>query len=160
MNGSNDNIRVVIPLTIRRRNGRPKILPPENMADHQSCAQNPHILKALGRAWAWRRKLERGEVTNAGDLAKLEGVTERFVSRTVRLAYFSPEVLERLVARREWPATSIVGLIDTVYVPWARQPERVFNDIRRQAIPLKSNAGGSARRNAKGQRYRRGGTGE
>ena len=29
MSSPNDTIRVVIPLTIRRRNGRPKILPPE-----------------------------------------------------------------------------------------------------------------------------------
>ena len=60
MNGSNDNIRVVIPLTIRRRNGRPKILPPESVADQQIRAQDPHILKALGRAWAWRRRMESG----------------------------------------------------------------------------------------------------
>ena len=38
MNASDDNIRVVIPLTIRRRNGRPKILPPENVTDQQTRA--------------------------------------------------------------------------------------------------------------------------
>lgn len=160
MNGSNDKIRVVIPLTIRRRNGRPKILPPEHAVEEQSRAQDPHILKALGRAWAWRRRLERGEVTTAGDLAKLEEVTERFVSRTVRLAYLSPEVLERLVTRRERPAISIMELIVTTYLPWARQPERVFSEIRHQNIPLKSNAGGSERRDVNGQRHRRGGTEE
>jgi hypothetical protein len=126
MNGTNDNIRIVIPLTIRRRNGRPKVLPPENLSARQVRAQDPHILKALGRAWAWRRKLDSGEVATAGDLAKLEGVTERFVSRTMRLAYLSPEVLERLVVRREPPAISLVELIDTTYLPWARQAEQVF----------------------------------
>lgn len=160
MTGSNDSIRVVIPLTIRRRNGRPKILPPENMADGEARAQDPHILKALGRAWAWRRRLESGEVATAGDLAKLEEVTERFVSRTVRLAYLSPEVLERLVTRRERPAISIMELIVTTYLPRARQPDRVFSEIQNQDIPLKSNAGGSERRDVNGQRYRRGGTGE
>lgn len=126
MNGSNDNIRVVIPLAIRRRNGRPKILPPESVADQQVSAQDPHILKALGRAWAWRRRLESGEVTTAGDLAKLEGVTERFISRTMRLAYLSPEVLEQLVVRREPPAISVMELIDANHLPWAAQAERVF----------------------------------
>ena len=28
----------------------------------QSRIQDPHNLKALGRAWSWRRKFERGEV--------------------------------------------------------------------------------------------------
>jgi hypothetical protein len=49
-------------------------------------AQDPHILKALGRAQAWRRKLESGEMAMAGEIAKAEKVTDRFVSRTMRLA--------------------------------------------------------------------------
>jgi hypothetical protein len=122
----NDTIRVVIPLAIRRRNGRPKVLPPENVAARQSRAQDPHILKALGRAWAWRRKLESGEASTVGDIARAEKVTDRFVSRTMRLAFLSPEVLERLVVRQEPPATSLAELIDATYLPWATQAERVF----------------------------------
>jgi hypothetical protein len=123
---SSDNIRVVIPLAIRRRNGRPKILPPDNVKEFQSPAQDPHILKALGRAWAWRRRLETGEAATASDIAKAEKVTDRFVSRTMRLAYLSPDVLERLVIRREPPAISVLELIQATYLPWARQAERVF----------------------------------
>lgn len=126
MTGSSDNIRVVIPLAIRRRNGRPKILPPDNVKEFQSPAQDPHILKALGRAWAWRRRLETGEAATASDIAKAEKLTDRFVSRTMRLAYLSPDVLERLVIRREPPAISVLELIQATYLPWARQAERVF----------------------------------
>lgn len=126
MNGSNDNIRVVIPLAIRRRNGRPKILPPESALEAETRGQDPHILKALGRAWAWRRRLETGEAATASDIATAEKVTDRFVSRTMRLAYLSPDVLERLVVRREPPAISLVELIDATYLPWTRQAERVF----------------------------------
>ena len=128
MNGSNDNIRVVIPLTIRRRNGRPKILPPESVADEQVRAQDPHILKALGRAWAWRRRLESGDVATAGDLAKLEGVTERFVSRTMRLAFLSPVALERLLLMRQPPALSWYHLVSVTSTPWREQLECIFGN--------------------------------
>jgi hypothetical protein len=124
--GSNDNIRVVIPLAIRQRNGRPKILPPENVADQQTSAQDPHILKALGRAWAWRRKLESGELATVSDIAKAEKFTDRFISRTMRLAYLSPEVLERLVIMRQPTAVSWNDLVRTSYLPWAGQTERVL----------------------------------
>lgn len=127
MSGSNDNIRVFIPLTIRRRNGRPKILPPESVMDQQVRAQDPHILKALGRAWAWRRRLESGEVATAGDLAKMEGVTERFVSRTMRLAFLSPDVLQRLLLVRQAPAVSWYDLVSLTSAPWSEQVKRVFN---------------------------------
>ena len=126
MNGSNDNIRVIIPLTIRRCNGRPKILPPDSVADHLARAQDPHILRALGRAWAWRRRLESGEVATAGDLAKLEGVTERFVSRTMRLAFLSPDALDRLLLLRQPPAATWSDLVSSTSKPWSQQPKHIF----------------------------------
>jgi hypothetical protein len=123
---SGETVRVLVPLSIRRRNGRPKILPPENALEAEIRGQDPHILKALGRAWAWRRRLETGEAATAGDIAKAERVTDRFVSRTMRLAYLSPEVLERLVVGREPPAISVLELIEATYLPWAKQAAAVF----------------------------------
>ena len=127
MTQTNDTTRVFIPLTQRRRNGRPRILPPEPEAHFQSRSQDPHILKALGRAWAWRRRLEAGEVATINEIAKAEGFTDRFVSRMVRLAYLSPDVLERLVISRDPPSVSVNELIDATYLPWAKQMGRVFD---------------------------------
>jgi hypothetical protein len=101
-------------------------MPPENVAARQARAQDPHILRALGRAWAWRRRLESGEVATAGDLAKLEGVTERFVSRTMRLAYLAPDVLEQLLLMRQSPAVSGHDLVSVSSAPWRDQPARIF----------------------------------
>ncbi len=126
MTQTNDTTRVFIPLTQRRRNGRPRILPPEPDAHFQSRSQDAHILKALGRAWAWRRRLETGEAATIQEIAKAEGFTDRFVSRMVRLAYLSPDVLERLVISRDPPSVSVTQLIDTTYMPWAEQMGRVF----------------------------------
>lgn len=126
MTSANDNIRVVIPLSIRRRNGRPRILPPEDVLEQQMRVQDPHILKALGRAWAWRRRLESGEVATAGDLAKLEWVTERFVSRTMRLAFLSPDTLERLLLKRQPPGVSWYDLVSVTSTPWSEQSDLIF----------------------------------
>jgi hypothetical protein len=115
------NMRVFVPLTVRRRNGRPRVLPPENASELQWQTQDPHILKALGRAWAWRRKLESGEAATVGDIAKAEKVTDRFVSRTMRLAYLSPDVLERLVVGREPPTVTVNELIGLTYLLWTHQ---------------------------------------
>lgn len=50
MSGSSDTIRVVIPLSIRKRNGRPKILPPEDHCTRVGRTQDPHVLPAIARA--------------------------------------------------------------------------------------------------------------
>lgn len=127
MTKPDDTIRVVIPLNVRKRNGRPKILPPENIYEQETRTQDPHILKALGRAWAWRRRLDNGEASTVSDIAREEDVTDRFVSRTMRLAYLDPDVLERLLVNRQPPSVSWQDLVGTTYLPWLKQNERVFS---------------------------------
>ena len=123
MSKAPETMRVIVPLTIRKRNGRPKILPPEKagIADNETPVQDPHILRALGRAWAWRRMLESGKAATIDDIAAAENVTARFVSRTMRLAYLAPEVLERLVLWRVPSALSLQQLIEVTYLPWREQ---------------------------------------
>jgi hypothetical protein len=101
MTNAPETIRVVIPLTIKRRNGRPRILPPPDIeAADGGSATDPRLLRAIARAWDWRRRLDRGEVATLKDIADTEGVTVPFISRFLRLAYLSPEVLERLLIHR------------------------------------------------------------
>lgn len=127
MTGSTGTIRVVIPLTIRKRNGRPKILPPDDVTAREGRTQDPHVLRAIARAWSWRRKLESGAATTIQDIAAAEKVSDRFVGRMLRLAYLSPEVLERLVIRRVPPALSLNDLVAVTDQPWAEQMGIVFD---------------------------------
>ena len=126
MTSGSDTIRVVIPLTIRKRNGRPKILPPEDAGMSSGRAQDPHVLRAIARAWSWRRKLEAGEHATLVDIAAAEQVADQFVSRMLRLAYLSPDVLEALVITRKSPTVSIYDLAAVAERPWAEQLDAVF----------------------------------
>ena len=57
-------------------------------------------------------------------------MTGRFVSRIMRLAYLSPEVLQRLLHQREPPAVSVNDMINVTYLPWAEQMGRVLDQRR------------------------------
>jgi hypothetical protein len=126
MTGTTDTIRVVIPLAIRKRNGRPKILPPDEVTVREGRSQDPHVLRAIARAWSWRRQLETGAASTIQDIAATEKVSDRFVSRIMRLAYLSPEVLEHLVIRRIPPSLSLNDLVTVADRPWAEQMAAVF----------------------------------
>lgn len=126
MTSSSNTIRVVIPLTIRKRNGRPKILPPEDAGMASGRMQDPHVLRAIARAWSWRRKLEGGEYSTILDIAAAEQVSDQFVSRVLRLAYLSPDLLEVLVITRKFSAVSIYDLTAVAERPWAEQTAAVF----------------------------------
>ena len=122
-----ETLRVHIPLTLRNRGGRPRILPPKEIEVAMERGQDARLLRAIGRAWDWRRKLERGDVNTIADLAREEGISDRYVSRVIRLAWLAPSVLERLVLRREPTVLSIFDLCGVAELPWVEQPGRVFD---------------------------------
>lgn len=119
-------LRVVIPLAIRKRNGRPRILPPADLQATEPAQQEPHVLRAIARAWCWRRQLEEGTVSTIQDIAAAEKLSDRFVSHRMRLAYLAPAVLERLVTHRAPTPLSLNDLIAATRLPWPDQAKIVF----------------------------------
>lgn len=122
-----ETLRVHIPLTMRNRGGRPRILPPKEIEVAMDRGQDARLLRAIGRAWDWRRRLERGDMNTITDLAREEGISDRYVSRVIRLAWLAPSVLERLVLRREPTVLSIFDLCGVAELPWVEQPGLVFD---------------------------------
>ncbi len=125
-----DTIQVFVPLKVRKKNGRPKILPPADYLPSEDQTQDPHILRAIGRAWSWRRRMEAGEFGTVRDLAIAVNLAERHVSRQLRLAYLAPEVLKRLVYKREATAVTELKLSDCAALPWHEQADVVFDGAK------------------------------
>jgi hypothetical protein len=120
-------LTVFIPLTVRKRNGRPKIMPPaEMMPDYDDKGVDPHILRAIAKAWSWRRKLDSGQVATIQDIATAEDVTPVYVGRMLKLAYLAPAVLERLLIARRAPAVSVKDVGLAADLPWLEQDDAVF----------------------------------
>ena len=124
-------IQIFVPLKVRKKNGRPKILPPDDYLPSEDQTQDPHILRAIGRAWAWRRRMEAGEFGTVRDLALAVNLAERHVSRQLRLAYLAPDVLKRLVLRRDAVAVTEINLSNCAALPWVEQVKVAFDDAER-----------------------------
>ena len=54
----------------------------------------------------------------------------------MRLAYLSPDVLERLLVWREPPSATLLQMIEATYLPWAEQMGRVYDGKRSTARDL------------------------
>jgi hypothetical protein len=59
--------------------------------------------------------------------AVLKCISDRYVSRIIRLAWLSPLVLERLVLQREPTVLTLKDLCGASELPWVDQPGRVFD---------------------------------
>ena len=88
---------------------------------------DPHILRAIAKAWSWRRKLDSGRVATIQDIATAEDVTAVYVGRVLKLAYLAPAVMERLLIERTPPAQSIKDLAMTAEQPWGEQNSAAFD---------------------------------
>lgn len=119
-------IRVIIPLAIRKRNGRPKIMPPSNPVEANEAHVEAHVLRAVAKAWSWRRKLEAGKASTNLDLAHVEDVSDRYIGRMIKLAYLAPAVLEKLLLQRCPLAVSLKDLTVIADLPWAEQVAAAF----------------------------------
>ena len=84
----------IIPLAIRKRNGRPEILPPTDPAASNDAAVETHVLRAVANAWSWQRKLEAGQASTNLDLARTQEISDRYIGRMIKLAYL-PRRLSR-----------------------------------------------------------------
>lgn len=128
MTMAKDSIRVLNPLKVRQKNGRPKVLPPADHRPSEDQAQDPQILRAIGRAWEWRRRMEAGEFATVQERAEADGLAERPVSHQLRMAYLAPEVLKRLICGREASAVSLYDLCFLVGEAEGMQVGRAVGD--------------------------------
>jgi hypothetical protein len=80
-----ETITVHIPLTFRKRGGRKMVVAP----DGSGWAPRPRVdnamVKALARAFRWRKMLDEGAYGTIQDLARAKGVHATYVSRFLRL---------------------------------------------------------------------------
>ena len=53
MMNPDESIQILVPLKVRKQNGRPKIMPPATYRPSEDRTQDPHIPRAIGPAWGW-----------------------------------------------------------------------------------------------------------
>src|SRR3546814_19340710 len=100
------------------------------MAPDTGGGIDPHVLKAIAKAWSWRRKLESGAAATIQDIAAAEGVSDRYVGRMLRLAYLASTVLAKLLIRRVPPAVSVKEMAAAYELPLAEQAPSVQSEDR------------------------------
>ena len=59
------------------------------------------MVKALARAFRWRRMLDEGALGTLEDLARAKGVNATYVSRILRLTLLAPEIVEAILDGRQ-----------------------------------------------------------
>ena len=122
MTGAAQILTVRVPLTIRKqRGGRKLVLTPGGMANRGASAADTTLVKALARAFRWRRMMETGRFATLNELAAAEKINSSYVSRLLRLTLLAPNVVEAILDGRQPEGMTLPGLMEPFPVEWQRR---------------------------------------
>lgn len=116
-----ETITVHIPLTFRKRGGRKLVVTP----DGAEWAPRPRVdnamVKALARAFRWRKMLDEGVHGTINDLAKAKRLAPSYVSSILRLTLLAPEIVEAVLDGRQPAGLQLDDLLAGFPLEWVEQ---------------------------------------
>ncbi len=115
-------VTVRVPFTVRRRGGRKVIVAPDGAPQAPARPQvDSTLVKALARAFRWRRMMESGRFATIDELAAAEKINSSYVSRVLRLTLLAPDIVEAILDGRQPEGMTLPGLTKPFAVEWGSQ---------------------------------------
>lgn len=114
-----DTITLHVPFRLVKRGGRKAMHLPE-------CAPSQRrpddaLVKALARAFRWKRMLELGEFASISELAEMEGIAFTYMARLLRVTLLAPDIVEAILDGRQRPELTLARVLEPFPVEWSRQ---------------------------------------
>lgn len=94
-----ETVTVHIPFRLVKRGGRKEMQLPDG-AKPSRRADNA-LVKALARAFRWKRMLESGEFATIAELAERERIAPSYMTRVLRLTLLAPDIVESIIEGKQ-----------------------------------------------------------
>ena len=117
------SITVRVPLAIRSRPGRKTIVRPGGSTPSALIAANadPAMVKALARAFRWKRLLDAGRYASISEIAAAEKIDRGYVGDVLRLTLLAPDIVEAIINGRQPPELALAELLRPWPLEWQNQ---------------------------------------
>jgi hypothetical protein len=120
-----DTVTLQVPFRVVKRGGRKEMQLPEGAS--QTRRTDSTLVKALARAFRWKRMLESGEFASISELAEKENIGFTYMARLMRLSLLSPELVDSAMDGCQPPKMTLANLMDPFPVDWKEQ-HRLWHD--------------------------------
>jgi hypothetical protein len=114
-----DTVTLHVPFSVVKRGGRKEMQLPDG-ASAQRKMDNT-LVKALARAFRWKRMLESGDFTTMAELAEHEGIAPSYMTRVLRLTLLSPDIVGEILEGRQEPEMTLARVLAPFPVEWKMQ---------------------------------------
>ena len=119
-----DTVTIHVPFRIVRRGGRKEMVLPADVPTQRR--PDDALVKALARAFRWKRMLDSGEFATIAELAACEKITLSYLTRVLRLTLLAPDIVEAILDGRQGPDVTLTHLLEPIPDCWSEQRAR-FN---------------------------------
>jgi hypothetical protein len=119
-----DTFTVYIPMTFRKRGGRKLIVAPDGTILTPAPARpeiDGALLKAVARAFRWRKLLDAGVYGSIKEIAAKEKIDPSYVGDVLRLTLLAPDIIEAILDRRQPPTLQFEALRKSFPLMWDEQ---------------------------------------
>lgn len=128
MNGAT-TITIRVPLAIRSRPGRKMLVTPGAAI---ATRTDPALVKALARAFRWKRMLDDGKRASISEIAEIEKVDRSYVGTVLRLTLLAPDIVQAIMDGRQPPDLTLPRLLEPWPVEWEGQREMLIGGAAAQ----------------------------
>lgn len=92
---------------------------PEGAA--QARRPDSTLVKALARAFRWKRMLESGEFATIAELAEREGIAPSYMTRVLRLTLLAPAIVDAILDGKQGPEVTLTRVLEPFPHSWSEQ---------------------------------------
>ncbi len=122
-----DTMTVHVPFRLVKRGGRKEMVLPTDRPTPRRTDDT--LVKALARAFRWKRMLDTGEFSTIADLAQRERIAAPFLTRTMRLAQLAPDLVEAILDGRQPRGLTLEALREPLPSDWSEQRHHLAMSI-------------------------------
>lgn len=141
---AHDTVTVHVPFRVVKRGGRKEVQLPDG-APVQRRTDNT-LVKALARAFRWKRMLDSGEFASISELAECEGIAPSYLTRVLRLTLLAPDIVEAILDGRQPRELTLEQMRKPLPLDWAEQKDLLLQSDHQARQPGKQGIHGSNRK--------------
>jgi len=143
-----DTVTLHVPFRIVKRGGRKEMHLPDGTTPSRRA--DSALVKALARAFRWKRMLESGEFATVAELAEREGIAPSYMTRVLRLTLLAPEIVEAILDGKQGPEVTLARVLEPFPLGWidqfpfkpcARAPSLFFHKPSRARMSSRAMSG-------------------
>ena len=112
-----ETITIHVPFRIVKRGGRKEMVLPPDASAARPRSDNT-LIKALGRAFRWKRMMESGQFATTAELAEREGIAVTYMTRVLRLDLLAPNIVEAILDGQQGPDVTLARLLEPFPALW------------------------------------------